>query len=150
MLTRAAIPGLTLLLLSPPRAPADDWLVSVEGGRTWTHTDDRSAAAALRVSRRLGSLDTVRLQAGIGVASYGALDVGLEWRPSPGRRVVPFLGVGGGLMGEDEYAGPFLRGTFGLEIALSDRVVARLAAQAGTHDGQRGPHLATLGFGWRF
>jgi hypothetical protein len=53
-------------------------------------------------------------------------------------------------MGEDEYTGGFFRGTAGLEARLSARAVLRLALQAGTHDGEAGPHLATIGIGWRF
>jgi hypothetical protein len=84
------------------------------------------------------------------VAGYGALDLGVEAHPWPRARVSPFLGVGAGIMAEDEYIGTFLRGTAGLEAKLSRGAVLRLAVQAGTHDGQDGPHLATLGVGWRF
>lgn len=141
---------LTLFLLPAAGAAADDWLLSAEAGRTWLHTDDRSVAGALRLSRRLGPRDAFRLQAGVAVASYGALDVGVEWHPLPRGRVQPFVGAGGGFLVEDEYAGAFLRGTLGVEVPLSADLVARLAVQVGTHDRQRGPHLATAGFGWRF
>lgn len=113
------------------------------------HDDDRSAGGALRLSRDLGG-GPFHIQAGIAAAAYGAVDLGLEWRVLPRARVSPFLGVGGGLMGEDEYVGLFVRGTAGLEARLSERAVLRLGVQGGTHDGQPGPHQATIGIGWRF
>lgn len=132
------------------RAHAEDpWLVTAEAGVSAIHDDDRSAGGALRLSRDLGS-SPLRLQLGVAAASYGAVDLGLEWRMLPGARVSPFVGVGGGVMGEDDYGGTFVRVSGGLEAQLSKNAVLRLGLQGGRHDGQKGPHQATIGIGWRF
>ena len=139
------------LTMAAARARAEDpWLVTAEAGVGAIHDDDRSAAGALRLSRDLGS-GPFRLQLGVAGATYGAVDLGLEWRVLPGARVSPFLGVGGGLMTEDDYiGGTFVRGTAGIEARLSKNAVLRLGLQGGRHDGQKGPHQATIGIGWRF
>jgi hypothetical protein len=144
-----AVLALALAGSAPARAEDAPWLLGVEGGLSAIHDDDRSAGGALRLSRDLGG-GPLRFQLGVAAAAHGAMDLGLEWRVLRRARVSPFLGVGGGLMSEDEYFGPFLRATAGLEARLSDRAVLRLGAQAGTHDGQAGPHQATIGIGWRF
>lgn len=139
------------VLLAAGRAHADDaWLVSLEGGASQIHEGDlRSACGALRLSRDLGA-SPFRIQASASVASAGALDLGLEWRVRPRARLTPFVGVGGGLLAEEEWTGFFWRGTAGVEARLTTNAVARLSVQAGRHDGQAGPHQAMLGFGWRF
>jgi hypothetical protein len=138
------------LALAASRARAEDpWLVTAEAGVSAIHDDDRSAGGALRLSRDLGS-SPLRLQLGVAAATYGAVDLGVEWRMLPGARVSPFLGVGGGVMGEDDYGGTFVRVSGGLEARLSKNAVLRLGLQGGRHDGQAGPHQATLGVGWRF
>jgi hypothetical protein len=138
------------LALAASRARAEDpWLVTAEAGLSAIHDDDRTAGGALRVSRDLGS-GPLRVQLGVAAATYGALDLGLEWRLLPGARVSPFLGVGGGVMAEDEYGGTFVRVSGGLEALLSKSAVLRLGVQGGRHDGQEGPHQATIGIGWRF
>jgi hypothetical protein len=76
--------------------------------------------------------------------------VGIEARLCRSCRVSPVLGMGGGLLAEDEYGGTFGRATAGLEAALTPRLVLRATVQAGTHDGQAGPHHAAIGLGWRF
>jgi len=83
-------------------------------------------------------------------ALYSAVDFGVEAHPWPRSRVSPFVGAGLGLMSEEDYGEEFFRGTAGLQVMLSRSVVLRGALQAGTHDGQAGPHLATLAIGWRF
>lgn len=142
---------LALTLLASARAQADDdWLLSLEAGRSQIHDNDlHSWCGGLHMSRDLGQ-SPFRFQAGVAVASEGALDLGLEWRVLPRARVSPFVGVGGGLLAEEDYTGPFWRATAGVEAQLSTRAVLRLAIQAGTHDGQEGPHRATVGLGWRF
>jgi hypothetical protein len=131
-------------------AEAPRWILSAEAGGTRIHSDDRSQAGALRLQREIGSRGIVRAQLGLAVAAYQALDAGLELHPWPRARVSPFVGAGGGYMVEDEFEGGFLRGTAGLEARLSARGALRLAVQAGTHDGDAGPHLLTIGIGWRF
>lgn len=134
------------------RAEEPRWTVSVEAGRTRLHDNDVDAwVGALRVHRGIGASGVLRLQLGAVASSYGALDAGLEVHPWPRGRVSPFLGAGGGYMTEEEeFDGGFLRATAGMEVKLSPKAVLRLAVQAGTHDGQAGPHQATLGFGLRF
>jgi hypothetical protein len=51
-------------------------------------------------------------------------------------------------MAEPEYGGLFLRVTGGVGVRLTSRATARLLVQRGTHDGQPGPHLATIGIQW--
>lgn len=150
MRTTLLITTLALAAASPARGgDGPRWMVSAEGGRIRIH-DDETAVGALRIQRDLGSRGLFRVQLGAIVAASGALDAGVELHPWPQARVSPFLGAGGGLMSEDEYFGLYFRGTAGLEAKLSTSVVMRLCVQAGTHDGQAGPHLATLGLGWRF
>jgi hypothetical protein len=129
-----------------PRA----WTIAVEPAWGRIHDDDQAAAGSLRVFRDLGRSGLLRAQAGIAISSYRALDVGIEARFCRSCRVSPVLGVGGGLMGEDDYGGTFARATAGLEAVLAPRLVLRATVEAGTHDGQAGPHLAAVGLGWRF
>jgi hypothetical protein len=126
------------------------WTVAAEAGGVRIHDDDDGAAGSLRVFRRLGRSGRLSAQAGLTVSSYGALDVGIEARLCRSCRVSPVLGMGGGLLAEDEYGGTFGRATAGLEAALTPRLVLRATVQAGTHDGQAGPHHAAIGLGWRF
>jgi len=129
-----------------PRA----WTLAVEPAWGRIHDDDGAAAGSLRAFRALDRGGRLRAQAGLTLSSYGALDVGIEVRLCRSCRVAPVLGVGGGLLSEEEYGGTFARATAGLEAVLAPRVVLRATVQAGTHDGQAGPHLAALGLGWRF
>jgi hypothetical protein len=128
-----------------PRA----WTLAVEPAWGRVHDDD-GAAASLRVFRALDRGGLLRAQAGVALSSYGAFDLGIEARLCRSCRVSPVLGVGGGLLVEDEYGGAFARATAGVEAALTPRLVLRATVQAGTHDGQAGPHLVSLGIGWRF
>jgi hypothetical protein len=129
-----------------PRA----WTLAAEPAWGRIHDDDEAAAGSLRVFRAFDRGGRLRAQLGLTLSSYGALDVGVEARLCRSCRVSPVLGVGGGLLAEDEYDGGFLRATAGLEAVLAPRLVLRATVQAGTHDGQAGPHLAALGLGWRF
>jgi hypothetical protein len=129
-----------------PRA----WTLAAEPAWGRIHDDDEAAAGSLRVFRTLDRGGRLRAQAGLTASSYGALDVGIEARLCRSCRVAPVLGVGGGLLWEDEYGGTFARATAGLEAVLAPRLVLRATVQAGTHDGQAGPHLVALGLGWRF
>jgi hypothetical protein len=143
--------GLTALGAgAPARAAEPRWTLWAEGGGTRIHDDDQEGVGALRVQRDLDSRGVFRVQTGLVLSLYGALDVGVEAHPWPRSRVSPFVGAGAGLMDEEDYGGAFFRGTAGLQVVLSRSVVLRGALQAGTHDGQAGPHLATIGVGWRF
>jgi hypothetical protein len=127
-----------------PRA----WTIAVEPARARLHGD--GYAGSVRVLRDLGR---GALRAQLGLTAWepgGALDAGIEARVCPKCRVSPVLGVGGGLMGENGYGGPFARATAGIEAVLTPRLVLRATVQAGTHDGQSGPHLAAVAIGWRF
>jgi hypothetical protein len=125
------------------------WTVAAEPARARLHGD--GVAGSVRAFRDLGAGGVLRAQAGLtGWAPGGALDAGIEVRVCPKCRVSPVLGVGGGLMAEDEYTGTFARATAGVEAVLRPRLVLRATLQAGTHDGQAGPHLVALGLGWRF
>jgi hypothetical protein len=127
------------------------WTVVAEPGAGRIHHDGETApAGALRVLRGLGGRGVLRAEAGLAVSTYGAVDVGLEARLCPSCRVSPVLGVGGGLLAEEGYGGSFARATAGVEAVLAPRLVLRATVQAGTHDGQAGPHLAAIGLGWRF
>lgn len=145
----------SLVLAGAAAARAEEprrWTLSAEAGRSRLHDDGvETWAVALRVQRSIGPAGVLRLQLGAVASGYGALDAGLEVHPWPRARVSPFLGAGGGYMSEeDEFDGGFLRATVGMEAKLSSRAVLRLAVQAGTHDGQAGPHIATVGLGFRF
>ena len=112
--------------------------------------DDESEEFIRSVQRDLDSRGVFRAQLGLVLSLYGAVDLGVEAHLRPRSRVSPFFGAGLGLMGEEDYGRSFFRGTAGLQVMLSRSVVLRGALQAGTHDGQAGPHLATLAIGWRF
>ena len=86
-----------------------------------------------------------RRSSATGLAPGGALDAGIEARFCRSCRVSPVLGLAAVLMGEDDYGGTFARATAGLEAVLTPRLVLRATVQAGTHDGQAGPHLAAVG-----
>lgn len=146
------VTALVGLMLGAPQARAGDdaWLVVAESGLSRLHEDDLTAGGALRLSRDLTSGGHVRIQFGGVVTTYAALDAGVEIHPWPRAPLSLFLGAGAGLMAEDEYVGTFVRGTAGLEAKLAPRAVLRVTVQAGTHDGQAGPHLAAIGMGLRF
>jgi hypothetical protein len=143
------------LVLAGAAARAEEprrWTLSAEAGPSRLHENGVTTwVGALRLHRSLGAAGVLRLQLGAAASGYGTLDAGLEVHPWSRARVSPFLGAGAGYITEEsEYEGPFVRGTVGIEAKLSPRVVLRLAVQAGTHDGQAGPHAATIGIGWRF
>ena len=150
---RLAWAMVTVLVGTAAAAEAEEaprpWMIAVEPALAHLHGD--GVAGSVRVFRDLGAGGMLRAQLGLtGWAPGGALDAGIEARFCRTCRVSPVLGVGGGLMGEDDYGGTFARATAGLEAALTPRLVLRATVQAGTHDGQAGPHLAAVGFGWRF
>jgi hypothetical protein len=146
--TAAVLLGAAALARGEDARPA--WTVAAEAGYGRIHDDDSAPAGALRVFRRLGRSDVLRVELGAAVSSYAAIDAGIEARLCPSWRVSPVLGVGGGPMLEDEYGGGFFRASAGVEAVLARNLVLRAVAQAGVHDGQAGPHLATVGVGWRF
>ena len=142
----------TLVLCAATQASAGEprWTLWAEGGATRIHDDDQAGVGALRLQRDLDSRGVFRAQLGLVLSLYSAVDFGVEAHPWPRSRVSPFVGAGLGLMSEEDYGEEFFRGTAGLQVMLSRSVVLRGALQAGTHDGQAGPHLATLAIGWRF
>lgn len=126
------------------------WTVAVEPAWGRIHDDDGAPAGALRVFRALDGGGRFRAQLGLAASTYGALDVGVEARLCGSCRVSPVIGLGGGLLAEEDYGGTFGRATAGVEAELTPSFTLRATVQAGTHDGQAGPHLASLGLGWRF
>jgi hypothetical protein len=151
---RVACAAVAVLIGGAVTAAAEEvpraWTLALEPAWGRIHDDDEAAAGSLRVFRTIDRGGRWRAQAGLTVSSYGALDVGIEARLCRSCRVSPVLGVGGGLLAEEGYGGTFARATAGLEAVLAPRLVLRATVQAGTHDGQAGPHLAALGLGWRF
>lgn len=148
---------LALCAATQARAGEPRWTLWAEGGATHIHDDDHAGVGALRLQRDLDSRGVFRAQLGLVLSLHGAVeslysavDFGVEAHPWPRSRVSPFVGAGLGLMSEEDYGEEFFRGTAGLQVMLSRSVVLRGALQAGTHDGQAGPHLATLAIGWRF
>jgi hypothetical protein len=143
-----------VLLGAAARARGEDarpaWTVAAEAGYGRIHDDDSAPVGALRVFRRLARSDVLRVQLGAALSSYGAIDAGVEARLCPSCRVSPVLGAGAGLMLEDDYGGAVFRASAGVEAVLARNLVLRAMVQAGVHDGQAGPHLATVGVGWRF
>ena len=71
-------------------------------------------------------------------------------RDSPVRPGWASCYVGGGLLLEDGYTGPFFRGGGGVELEVSPRVALRATAQAASHDGEGGPHHIYLGLDYRW
>ena len=141
---------LALCAATQARAGEPRWTLWAEAGATRIHDDDQEGVGALRLQRDLDSRGVFSTQLGLVLSLYSAVDFGVEAHPWPQSRVSPFVGAGLGLMSEEEYGEAFFRGTAGLQVMLSRSVVLRGALQAGTHDGQAGPHLATLAIGWRF
>ena len=146
--------GLAVLLVaalaSPIRAQGRVTVLRAEIGSSEMHDGNSGASGGLYVGRSLDDRDRVRLQLGaFGGPAYAALDLGLELRLRAGP-VNLFVGGGAGLLGEEDYGGAFVRAGGGADIALSERVTARATAQAGTHDGQSGPHLIAVGIEYRF
>ena len=127
------------------------WSIRVEGGLSRIHSDDRGAGGALRVARDLGAARGASLEVGLMSGhSYAALDLGLEARLCRGCRFAPFLGIGVGALGEEDYTGWLARVTGGVAAPMGTRVFLRASAQLAVHGGQRGPHLFTVGLGYRF
>jgi hypothetical protein len=82
--------------------------------------------------------------------NFGTAELGLEFRLCARCRFTGFLGLGGGYMNEEHWDGGMLRANAGVEARITSRLSARASVQAGTHDGIRGPHLATVGLAWGF
>lgn len=132
------------------------WTVIVEMGVSDVHgrTEADGFGGALRLARRLFGYDWMRAEVafagGQADRNFGTAELGLEFRLCARCRITGFLGLGGGFLQEEHWNGGMLRANVGAEARLSERFSVRVAAQAGTHDGVRGPHLATLGVAWRF
>jgi hypothetical protein len=149
-----------LAISSVPAAFAQQrpWAVTLEGGVSDMHGETRveGGAGALRVSRRLMGYPWLRGEVAFSGGSagddrgFGTAELGIELRWCTQCRFTPFVGGGGGWLKESHWDGGMLRANAGVEARVTERLSARLMAQAGTHDGVRGPHLATLGLTWRF
>ena len=151
MRTTLLLGALAIAAAAPARAEDPPrWMLFAEGGGSRIHDDDHGGVGALGLQRDLGSRGLFRIQLAAAAASYGAIDLGVEAHLWARARVSPFLGAGAGLMSEEDYGDSYYRARAGVEVKLSGNAVVRLAVQAGTHDGQAGPHSATVGFGWRF
>jgi hypothetical protein len=153
------VPLLVLLSAVPAGAQAQrPWAVTLEGGVSDMHGETKveGPAGALRVSRRLLGYDWLRGEVALTGGSagddrgFGTVEAGVELRWCSACRFTPFAGAGGGWLTETRWDGGMLRANLGVEGRVSDRLSARVMAQAGTHDGVRGPHLLTLGVTWRF
>ena len=134
------------------------WAVTLEGAVSDLHgkTAIDGPGGALRLSRRLMNRDWMRGEVALTGGSadenrgFGTVEAGVEFRWCTACRFTPFIGGGGGWLTESHWDGGMLRANVGVEARVSDRLSARLMAQAGTHDGVRGPNLATLGLTWHF
>lgn len=111
-------------------APPHPWTIRVEGGFSRIHLDDRGKGGALRVARDIGAARAGSLEVGLmSGPSYVALDLGLEARLCRACRLTPFLGIGVGALGEEDYAGWLARVTGGVAAPLGSRVILRASAQ---------------------
>lgn len=139
------------------------WTLIGEAGVSDIHgeTEAEGAGAAIRLARRVFGYEWLRaevaLTGGNAEEDFGTAELGIELRLCPTCRFTGFVGGGGGLLYEGkggdtpgDWTGGMLRANVGFEVRLSERFSARAMAQAGTHDGVRGPHLATVGLAWRF
>ena len=141
---------------APARAQERPWTVILEGGVSDMHGETAAdgGAGALRLARRIAGYDWMRAEVaftgGAADEDFGTAELGIELRLCPTCRIVAFVGGGGGFLYEPEWNGGMLRANAGLEGRISSRLSVRAMAQAGTHDGVRGPHLAMIGLAWRF
>lgn len=153
--------GIALAVLAAGPALAQEprpWAVTVEGAVSDMHGETRAdgPAGALRVSRSLMGYDWLRGEVALTGGSadkdrgFGTAELGLEVRLCGTCRFTPFVGGGGGYLKETRWDGGMLRANAGVEARLTPRLSARAMAQAGTHDGVRGPHMATVGVVWKF
>lgn len=156
----ALVAGPALLgAATPARAQSlRPWAVTLEGGVSDVHgeTGVDGGAGALRISRRLAGHDWLWGEVAFTGGSedrnrgFGTAELGVELRWCAACRVAAFIGGGGGYMSEPHWDGGMLRANAGVEARVSERFAVRAMAQAGTHDGVRGPHLAVLGLTWRW
>jgi hypothetical protein len=143
--------GAVVLVANPLRAQeTKPWTMRMESSLMQIHSDDRAPAGALRLSRALGADGATAVDVGLSASGYLSLDAGIERRLCTRCRIQPFLGGGIGLLGEDGYTGWMVRGTAGLEAPLGSGWVGRVSGQLGSHGGQSGPHMVTIGLGRRF
>ena len=155
--------GIALFFAVVPAVPLHaqsqrPWSVTLEGGVSDVHgkTAVDGPGGALRMSRRLRGYDWMRGEIALtgGTADedrgFGTVEAGVEFRWCSACRITPFIGGGGGWLKESHWDGGMLRANVGFEARVSERLSARVMAQAGTHDGVRGPNLATLGLTWHF
>ena len=132
--------------------------MTLEGGVSDVHGETAvdGLAGALRISRRLLGCEWMRGEVALTGGSadedrgFGTAELGIEFRLCSTCRFTGFVGGGGGFLAETRRNVGMLRANVGVEARVSDRFSLRATAQAGTHDGVRGPHLAMLGVIWRF
>jgi hypothetical protein len=123
--------------------------VRLDIGQSSIHADDDASGGGVHLIGSLDHLDRLRFEAGMLFGmGYFAGDLGLEARVRFGR-LVPFVSGGGGILGEEDYSGPYLRVTGGLAFNVRERLAVRVAYQHGEHRGSRGPNLATIGLEYR-
>jgi hypothetical protein len=145
----------------PPRVAAarpavQPWTAIVEAGVSDVHgrTEADGFGGGLRLQRRLFGYNWMRAEVaftgGTADENFGTAELGLEFRHRVWGRFTGFLGLGGGFLKEEHWEGGMLRANVGVEARVWKRLSVRAAVQAGTHDGIRGPHLATLGLAWGF
>lgn len=135
--------------------PQSLWSVRAEGGRSAMHSSDRTGGAwAVRVMRDFRSARFARLAFGVssGAADEGffALDLMMELAPLSRFPLTPVVALGGGLLGEPEWGGVFMQAAVGAELRVLPRLSVRGAQQWGSHGGQLGPHMTTVGVALRF
>ena len=145
----------------PPKAApgprtVSQWTAIVEAGVSDVHghTEADGFGGGLRLQRRIMGYDWMRAEVaftgGTADENFGTAELGLEFRLCARCRFTGFVGLGGGYLKEEHWDGGMLRANAGVEARVWRRLSVRAAVQAGTHDGIRGPHFATLGLAWGF
>jgi hypothetical protein len=153
-----ALSCLAVLVAAPAHAQQRAWAITLEGGVSDMHGETAAdgGAGALRVSRRMFGYEWMRGEVALTGGSadenrgFGTVELGVEFRLCATCRFTGFVGGGGGWLKETRWDGGMLRANVGVEARVWRRFSVRAMAQAGTHDGVRGPHLAMLGLTWRF
>ena len=145
---------LTLTSLSNA-ADENKWRIEVNGGITAIHdTVFNGRFISIQGSRSLTPDNSVMLDFGFKWGypriAYAGWFVGIKYRFRSGKIISPF--IYGGVAGLSEEGRPVwaLNATAGIDINVTPRTVIPLAFQFGIHDSSQGPHVISIGIGYRF
>jgi len=138
--------GIRAAEANPARKSLPPWYGKIEMGRAEIHVHGAEGSwLAIRLGRRLDESGYAWLDLGFTRAGadggFGTLELGIELQPLPRAVVTPFLGLGGGILGESEFTGTMGRASLGVDARLQRNISLRVGIQGASHGGEPGPNV---------